>query len=1404
MLALVLVVAALVFVFVHTDYGRETLREQVEAQLDTLFTGGGRIGKLEGSPFGDLVIRDVVINGPDGKPAITADVVRAHIRLADLVKKDVRLDRIVADKVHVALERDENGKLEIARLLAPQPEPKEKLRWNIDLSSIQLRDAHVMIDSGQPDIGIVNLDGIDITANALIPVNGLRAASVNLTGTWRERDAKIAIATSVRDDGEVITIRALEANVGNITVAGTGLAIQRRANAMPRIWGAMQIVAKRADVAALVPHIELPADIALGIRASAKSTQSFAIAGTVGTTPIEIECDADLDAKRVTGKLSTGDFDLASLTKGKIVARVGVTGDFDVALAENGALPTAAVRLAGRGTYGELPRSAFTLNATTRGEHISAALDVEGATKVAARAELAKVARRITLERGTLKASTTDPQRASGGKAPLHGALAVDLTARGQLAPVVAVDVEGTVRGQRLRMNDLSVATLDLQIDAAQLPRTPRGRMRLRMTDIVRGDMQLGALTLDARNRADGKIQVDLSSHPKPSPWVIELAALVTPPDRGDAPVIVDVQRHRVRAGNGVDWTGTGGRLVIGANAFELTGLSSQSADGRIAIAGAFTPARRNQRASLTVRAEASGPTFGAANLAIAVDAPAELANVREWKQRGRAAIRSAQLRLQNIDLAAVRGLAASTSDLAGRVDGTIDIDATSATGSIRVRGVKSKALRGIESIDADLALAQPKDDELEPTLTARAAGVGTATAKARVALPERLFDPDAWRQLGVNALRGASVRTDTVNVDPAMLARFGITSTMRGRARFELDVGDGLSTVRLAAIADDVRGTPIAEPVSLRVNAAIDDKQTTASIAMTSQGKPVTLLAFEGRVPISVASLQATPAELAKLPIEGKLVVPKTSAPQLLNVFGRTEIVGGMLDGKVTVAGTIGNPTLVAHLVGENLAVPPRNNRRLQTLERIALDATWDGRRAKLTIDGVEDRGGKLSLVAEGSPSQLASATARIKATSFDTSPLLAFAPGAAAGIEGSLDANLSIRGFDPRIAKIIGEIHLRNARVPLAPTIGTLRRARVDIAIRDRDIVVGASGKLGAGDAKVEGTIALDGVSLTGGRAKVMLRKVSPIGAVEPIIDADITATIARKGTVWNADVVVDRGFVKVTKTDGEKLKPASIPADLTIGAPKPARASDSAPMKPPAKPAIVANITVRPTKVESKEVHTTVRGKLVVTADADSLGVVGTLAAASGDIDLFDRRYRIERAAVTFDGTIDPRLDVRITHDFPEVTTITVVRDRLSKPELELSSNPAIYTKTQLLGFLLGGEPSGDPSSGSARDKATSAGTSLVANAIGGYVRSALPFDIDVLRYEAATVGSSAAITVGTWLTHALFFAFRQRLDARPDENTGEGTIEYWLNQQLKVQGTAGDRGYDGVDVLWRKRF
>jgi translocation and assembly module TamB len=286
-----------------------------------------------------------------------------------------------------------------------------------------------------------------------------------------------------------------------------------------------------------------------------------------------------------------------------------------------------------------------------------------------------------------------------------------------------------------------------------------------------------------------------------------------------------------------------------------------------------------------------------------------------------------------------------------------------------------------------------------------------------------------------------------------------------------------------------------------------------------------------------------------------------------------------------------------------------------------------------------------------------------------------------------------------------------------------------------------------------------------------------------------------------------------VVIPDAQGQPLDPIGPPTDMRYG-PKPAVAarptSEPTQKAPPPHPLLVAKVELVDVAVESSDARGVVAGTVEVSLGAaqvggSSLGVVGDLHAEHGTVMLFDRRYQLDRAAMQFDGSIDPRLDVRIVYDFPDVTTMTEIHGRLSKPELALSSEPGVYSQGELLGFLLGGEPNGDPSqTQSASSKVSGAGVGLVANKIGGVFKKALPVDIDVLKYDAATASNSAAITVGKWLTHTLFLAYRQHLEVRPDENTVEGNAEYYIRPRLMLLGTAGDRGYDGLDLLWRKRW
>jgi len=1471
-LAFGVVVAAAVMIAVRTEWGREQLRAQVEHRLSDTFVGGATLGGISGDPFSELVLHDVVINGPDRKPVISVKTLTVQLGILPLLSHQARVLGLRAEDLDVDLTRDASGELAIKRLTKPGP----KSSWSVDLPKLEIRRGHVRIDTGTER---VNLDGLTFDGWAKLPHGGPIDAGVALTGSWRERAAAgVMLNAVVHSDERGVALTMLSARAGEVSVMGNRVTIGSPAAAgkWPVVGGTLAINATAAGVARLVPGVRLPADLAIAVDARPVPGQPWtelSLTGRIDDTPVKFSGTADLDARHARGTLSTGTLDVGRLTGGRVAGTALLTSaEFDGRPGGPGTLPIATATIRGWGEVAGVPRTEFAITLSSAGEQVRGVVD---AHNPGLRAQLTGALHiagdKLAIEDATLHATAADPARASGGKAPVHGALRIDLTARGAVRPAPSLAVQGTIEGKNLRVQDLSVSALHVSVDATQLPNRPYGRGHIQLVDLVRGEMQLGELTVDATDRADGKIEVAMRSRPKQAPWLIDADALVTPPaDLGTGRVAIDLVRHRVRAGGGSDWTGTTGHIDIGPERIALRDFASASAIGSLAIAASYQRAGGRQgdltanvdaRAvsldkiageyhgkvdahaaverrggawqgevavdgkglslepstqkldtqarialhgrRLTVTADAASPDLGKARLALDVDAPARVAEPAAWKRLGRSAIRTGALTLRGIELKRAAELAGLPGEYAGRVNGDIEITPAATTGKLEVSHLVAPQLRG-QPIDAVLELAQPSPFELTPKLSVTAEGVGKALVQADLVAPERLFDPAAWRQLGRGALHGASVRVDDIAFDPAMLARLGLNNELRGKVGVTIDIGEAGRTLQAAITVGELRGGPIVQPIDLQLTAGADDRATTSTLTVATKGGK--LVELTGKLPLSLVQLiqlRADPAAVRATPLSATAQLASIDAARLLAVFGRSEVTGGKLDGSVVLGGTLGAPTVTAKLVAANLKIPPGpHGKPVRTVERLAITGSWDGETAKLDIDGRESEGGTLRVIGNGRSDKLADGTLTIKATRFDLVPLLVFAPGPAGGAAGQLDADLRVTGLDPRTMQLAGELHLTDARIPTAPTVGTLRSARIDAVIVDHEVKILVDGKLGAGTARLDGTIALDGAAPNGGKAKLTLRKISPIGSIEPQITADIDATLSHDRNRWRADLVVAHGNVVVPSSRGEKLKPVGAPSDMVFAN---GQRITRRPMEreAPANPIFLVKIDIQSTRVESEEFRGHIRGQLTVRTDGEAISINGGVEAENGDLDLFSRRYYVERAAVRFDGSFDPLLDVRITHTFSDVTTITEVHGRASKPELNMSSDPGTYSQGQLLGFLLGGEPGGDPAGGMSNQAAV-AGESYVANQIGGYVKKALPVDIDVLRYEAATSSSSAAITVGTWINSSLFLAYRQHLESRPDENTGEGELEYWLSRQVVIQGTAGNRGYDGVDLIWRKRY
>lgn len=1529
--AIALVAVISTVIFLHTDTGREVVREQIQSTLAETFAGEVRVGKLEGSPFGTYVARDIVITNPDGTPAIEIGKLSLELELSELISHRAVITNLVVEDATVRAKRMPDGTLSLAHLLRPTP----PTTWHVVVRTLAIKRGTFELDDRQP----IHITDLELAGNLDYSADKL-SASAKLNAVWKERATPLHASLSVDQDAAGFLIPALLATAGDVTVNASSVRITEHG-----FTGSGVIHAPREAVAKLA-EIDLPGDVEVAFEA--KRGESAAthvdLAGTLGGDEIKASLDLWFAAKRIAGTISAPDLQLAKLAN--IPARGGGSAEIDLRLTD-AMLPIGNVTATVQGVYENYPHTAVTLSASSDGLNIRGAIEATNpglAANIAG--ELAFTGQRITLASATVTARSRDLGAASGKQVPVRGVFSVDLAAHGQLRPALDLAVTGTVDGKQLVVRGstpLTVGSVAIKLDGKHLPDHPTGRFDLVARDINSGQLALRELSLRAANRADGSIQATLRTLARRDPWLFEADALINPGET----TIVDLQRHLVRMGAGTEWRGTGGRIAIARDRIEVRDLATASKDGALAIAGTYqrrsgdltakvdaktlalanidpkyagtvdakidlsrrsgvvkatadvsahavsvviprattaappavptpakptttprdtkgtpvdgrsriaansgaqpetTPPAKIRGPSKTTATKADIPSrsiadqvattatvpagapsagtaaeaerrtrgfdatakisidgsralvdvrlvagSGTATLGVEVIGPADITDPAAWSRLGRDAIKTATLRFSKLDLESAMATAGVIGDYGGTIDGELKF-AGVPTGELYLRNLMSPELRGLGAINADLKLAA-NGDVLVPTITARLDRIGSIDGTAEITLPARPFDLVSWQQLGRGAVKHATIKARDLAIDPGRLEQFGIIATMRGRVSFDVDVIP--TRAMLDVVAKGLRGSLVSDPLDAELHATIGGSSTDARVEVKVQNTSL----FEGNfeIPISLDQLIANPSQLSRLPLSGagRLHV---GASRFLGIFGRKEITGGELDGSLLVAGTVGKPTAVASIVGTNIQVPPGpRGRPIKKLERIAIDLAFEDNKLSMVVEGTQ-RDGRLMIAANADLDALDAASMTITAKQFDLFPVLVFAPGPAGGAAGTLDADLKIKGFELGTMDVTGTMAVRNGRIPLAPNVGTLRRASIDLAIKNRVAQLSLDGRLGGGTVKAKGSTSIDGGS---GEIALELRKVSPIGAVEPDIDADISIKLKRQALTWIADIDVRNGKVVVPKKRSEPLAPAGAPPDMVFitGERVTKRPMEKA---PPVKPAIIANIKINPTRVESEEVRGIIRGNLKVTADAKAIGLLGSIEADRGDLDLFGRRYRVDRAAVRFDGGIDPILDIQLVYDFPDVTTFTEVRGRLSKPRLLMSSNPGTYSQGQLLGFLLGGQPTGQP--GDSRDRATSAGASFLANRIGGLVRGTLPIDLDVLRYESATATSSAAITVGTWLRHGLFLAYRQRLDARQDENMGEGELEYWLSRRVVIEAVVGNRT-NGVDLLWRKRY
>ena len=832
---------------------------------------------------------------------------------------------------------------------------------------------------------------------------------------------------------------------------------------------------------------------------------------------------------------------------------------------------------------------------------------------------------------------------------------------------------------------------------------------------------------------------------------------------------------------------------------------------------------------TVTLDARAQSPGIGGVRLELDVEGPRDITDVAAWRKLERSAVRTATITVDKLDLATV----VSTG---GTVVGKLRLAGAETSGELEVRGVKTP----LGTAEGKVTFS-PLGSDLFASWNALLSDVGEANIGVLVTFPVHPFDPVAWKQLGRGVVQSLTASFDDIAIDPAKLAKLGVIAPYSGRADIKIAVGAAASAATMKVDVRGISGGVLVRPIDVHVKATTDGNGTTGAAcveravakgapgACTQEGLAVVAMApkllevKDVKLPITFSTWIAAPRTALAAKLEATVVVPLQSAPAILALVGRDDFAAnqGTVAGSITIAGTLGRPTgqgaitaramkLISNVVG----------RDIPELTELKVAAKWDGASGAVDVTARESNGGTLVAGAVGRPDHLPGVVVNFRAAKLDLAPLTAFLPGDLASASGTLAGTVLIDGLDPATSKIRGDLRIDNGQVPITPIIGTLRDTYASILMTDKGITAKARGLLGVcrdpNNPNCKHNVTLDASApndLSRLDGNLVVTKISPIGEIEPLLDGTARFELRRTGRQWTGDIYIRNGVVFVPPSVGDDLLEVEEPDDVyDIDNPPPEIGFGEA--REPVRTWLHANVYLDSTRIEVEEygVTASIRSRGLSVEVGDTIGLRGKIVVEYGDADdIFGRQYRIEpNELVSFDGTIDPIINLRLTHQFPDLLLIFKVDGRLSDddfPTATFDSDPAgKYSQSELFGFFLGGSPSG-ASSVQTSEALYGAGASALSQLASKRLKKFLPkrLKLDVIKCEPGTSTAGASCTVGFRLLDGkIFIAGKHRVTPGPNENAEELQLQYYLSREWLLEGAGGDANIIGTDLLWRRRW
>lgn len=825
---------------------------------------------------------------------------------------------------------------------------------------------------------------------------------------------------------------------------------------------------------------------------------------------------------------------------------------------------------------------------------------------------------------------------------------------------------------------------------------------------------------------------------------------------------------------------------------------------------------------ALAVEIDARSEGVGSASFQASLRAPADVTDARAWERIDETALTALALRVPEIDLPALRAWApeALSGIFAGKVtaDITVAPRGDSARAQIGVNGLRLVSLEPAFDATVDMRLLE-RLLTVDGRLDAKTRGTAELHAAAR--LPARLSDGAAWQAMDERALRGARLTVQGIDVD-YWLGLAGFEGDLDARATITMILRQATQQIELnTRVALPARPALNLPASTIEVDSVLARRQLDADLAVHIHGKPY--LRGDARFQAGLDHLLdgrsdrfgTAPArinfEITDLPLA--LVGELAALPTAL---------GGTIRGQGRFTGSLAKPKIELDLRGRDAAIA---DTRFRTL---AIHGSYDGARVRVAVDSAQARGGELGLDADirlagqdGRPH----GTLALHAKQFDLGFIGYMLDDME--VDGSLDADLEIQGTTSTpVAR--GSLHLTEGVFHSGPPVRRIHDAEIQLEVNDRRMLLKkATARSGGGNLSLRGSAELEGLTPRTFQFRFTSNSLPlELGATQITLDSDLRIVNGKHTAEgWSAETIVKRALVRLPKDQGRELHNVDPPEDVVyvdgrcmgpgpcagtlVEDPEAAAAAEALAAPLPLRLEVRARDTI---EVRSEEARAIFGANLVIDTRSGELQINGAVIANNGYIELFGRRYQIQRASASFDATPgatpDPSLDVQLAHEFPTVTLFIQVQGTASKPELQLHSEPGIYDDATLLSFVLGAEPGASEDTGegpTVGDRAVGVASSLVVGQVQGLVQEVLPVDIDVLRVEMGEASAAAErLVVGKWITDNLFLSYAHNFVADPNENSGQASLEYRFRKRWLIEGFFGDRGTGGLDLLWTKRF